>query len=97
MTLQTKLRIHNITLKAALRYGSEMWVLNERDNQHLEAAQTFLSPLLGFAKLDHQRNRYCTRGKISSSNYSSGRHTWLSRKLEGWGGGQNTCRKNVEK
>jgi hypothetical protein len=34
-----------------------MWVLNTRDNQRLEAAQIkLLRPLLGFTKLDHQRN-----------------------------------------
>jgi hypothetical protein len=38
-------------------YGSEVWVINKRDAQKLEAAQmSFLRPLLGFTKLDHQRN-----------------------------------------
>jgi hypothetical protein len=32
---QTKLRIHNITAKIALKYGSETWVLNKRDKQRL--------------------------------------------------------------
>jgi hypothetical protein len=32
MSNQTKLRIHNITAKTALKYGSETWVLNKRDN-----------------------------------------------------------------
>jgi hypothetical protein len=27
---ETKLRLHNITEKAALKYGSETWVLNKR-------------------------------------------------------------------
>jgi hypothetical protein len=31
MPNQTKLRIHNITAKTALKYGSETWVLNKRD------------------------------------------------------------------
>ena len=35
---QTKLRIHNITAKAALKFGSETWVLRKRGEQHLEAA-----------------------------------------------------------
>jgi hypothetical protein len=40
MTKETKLRIHNITAKAALKFGSEVWVLKKRDEQRLEAAQT---------------------------------------------------------
>jgi hypothetical protein len=54
MSNQTNLRIHNIT---ALTYGSETWMLNKRDKQRLEAAQMrFLRPLLGYTKLDRQRN-----------------------------------------
>jgi hypothetical protein len=57
MSNQTKLRIHNITTKTALKRGSETWVLNYRDKQRLEAAQMrFLRPLLGYIKLDRQRN-----------------------------------------
>jgi hypothetical protein len=57
MSNQTKLRIHNITVKTALKYGSETWVLNKRDTQHLQAAQMrFLKPLIGYTKLDRQRN-----------------------------------------
>ena len=36
MNKETKLRIHNITAKAALKFGSEAWVLNKREEQHLE-------------------------------------------------------------
>jgi predicted SPOUT superfamily RNA methylase MTH1 len=39
MTKETKLRIHNITAKAALKFGSEAWVLKKREEQRLEAAQ----------------------------------------------------------
>jgi len=39
MTKETKLRIHNVTAKAALKFGSEVWVLKIRDEQRLEAAQ----------------------------------------------------------
>ena len=39
MNKETKLRIHNITAKAALKFGSEAWVLNKREEQRLEAAQ----------------------------------------------------------
>ena len=49
------LRIHNITAKAALRFGSEVWVLKKREEQRLEAAQmTFLRHLLGITKLDKE-------------------------------------------
>jgi hypothetical protein len=34
-----ELRIHNITAKAALKFGSEAWALKKRDEQLLEAAQ----------------------------------------------------------
>jgi hypothetical protein len=45
---------HNIRAKAALKYGSETWVLNKRDKQHLEAAQIrFFSPLLGYTIFKH--------------------------------------------
>jgi hypothetical protein len=32
MTKDTKLRIHNITAKAALKFGSEVWVLKKEMN-----------------------------------------------------------------
>jgi len=38
MNKEIKLRIHNITGTAALEFGSEAWVLKEREEQHLEAA-----------------------------------------------------------
>ena len=39
MDKKTKLRIHNITAKAASKFGSEAWVLKKREEQCLEAAQ----------------------------------------------------------
>ena len=39
MNIETKLRIHNITAKAALKFGSEAWVLKKREEQRLETAQ----------------------------------------------------------
>ena len=39
MNKETKLRIHNITAKAALKFGSETWVLKKREEQRLEAAR----------------------------------------------------------
>jgi hypothetical protein len=57
MSNKTKVRKHNVTVKAALKYGSETWVLNKIEKQHLEATQMrFLRPLLGYTKLYLQRN-----------------------------------------
>jgi len=39
MNKEIKLRIHNITAKAALKFGSEAWVLKKREEQHLEVAR----------------------------------------------------------
>ena len=39
MNKETKLRIHNITAKAALKFGNEAWILKKREEQRLEAAQ----------------------------------------------------------
>ena len=53
MNKETKLRIYNITAKAALKFGSEAWVLKKREEQCLEAAQIkFLIHLLRITKLD---------------------------------------------
>ena len=52
---ETELRIHNITVKAASKFGSEAWVLKKREEQRLEAAQMkFLRHLLGVTKLDKE-------------------------------------------
>ena len=40
MNKETKLRIHNITAKAALKFGSEAWVLKKREEQRLEIFET---------------------------------------------------------
>ena len=59
MNKETKLRIHNITTKAALKYGSETWVLRKREEQRLEAAQMkFLRHLLGITELDKEKNQF---------------------------------------
>ena len=48
MNKETKLRIHNIAAKAALKFGSEAGVLRKSEVQRLEAAQMkFLRHLLG--------------------------------------------------
>jgi len=61
MNKKTKLRIHNITAKAALKYGSKAWLLKKREEQRLEAAKMkFLRHLLGITKLDKEKNQ-CIR------------------------------------
>ena len=55
MNKETKLRIHNITTKAALKFENEAWVLRKRE-ERLEAAQMkFLRHLLGITKLDKEK------------------------------------------
>jgi len=68
MNKETKLRIHNITAKAALKFGSEAWVLKKREEQRLEAAQMkFLRHLLGITKLDKEKDQ-CIRKKTGAQN-----------------------------
>ena len=68
MNKETKLRIHNITAKTALRFGSEARVLKKREEQHLEAAQMkILRHLLGITKLDKEKNQ-CIRQKTGAQN-----------------------------
>ena len=56
MNKETKLRIHNLTAKAALKFRSEVWVLKKREEQCLEAAQMkFLRHLRGITKLDKKK------------------------------------------
>ena len=65
---EKKLRIYNITAKAALKFGSEAWVLKKREKQRLEAAQMkFLRHLLGITKLDKEKN-HCIRQKTGAQN-----------------------------
>ena len=57
MNKETKLRVH-ITAIAAMKFGSEAWLLKKREEQHLEAAQMkFLKHLLGITKLDKEKNQ----------------------------------------
>jgi len=59
MNEKSKLRIHNITVKAALEFGSEAWVLKKREEQRLEAAQMkCFGHLRGITKLDKEKNQY---------------------------------------
>jgi len=51
-----------------LKFGSEAWVLKEREEQRLEAAQMkFLRHLLGITKLDKEKN-HCIKGKTGAEN-----------------------------
>jgi hypothetical protein len=68
MNKERKLRIYNIAAKAVLQFGSEAWVLKEREEQHLKAAQIkFLKHLLGITKLDKERNQ-CVWEKSGAQN-----------------------------
>jgi len=68
MNKETILRIHNIRAKAALKFGSEAWVLKKREEQRLEAAQMkFFRHLLGITKLDNEKNQ-CIREKLGAQN-----------------------------
>jgi len=65
---ETKLRIHNITAKTALKFGSGALVLKKREEQRLEAAHMkFLRHLLGITKLDKEKNQRI-RGKMGAQN-----------------------------
>ena len=67
----TKLRIHNIKAKAALKFGSEAWVLKKGEEQRLEASQIkFLRYLRGITKPDKDKPKY--QGKNRSREYSKG-------------------------
>jgi hypothetical protein len=67
-TKKTKLRLHNITAKTALKFGSEALVLKKRDEQRLEAAQMkLLRHLIGITELDRERNQ-CVREKLGVQN-----------------------------
>ena len=68
MNKETKLRIHNITAKAAMKFRIEAWVLKKREEQRLEAAQMkFLRHLLGITKLHKEKNQ-CIREKTGAEN-----------------------------
>jgi len=77
MNKETKLRINNITAKAALKFGSEAWVLKKREEQCLEAAQMkFLRHLLGITKLDKEKNQ-CIREKTGAQEIEQYQKNWL--------------------
>jgi len=56
MNKETKLRIHNITAKASLKFGSEAWVLKKKEEQRLKTAQIkFLRHFLGITEIDKEK------------------------------------------
>ena len=64
-----------MTAKAALKFGSEVWVLKKIEEQRLEEAQMkFLRHLLGITKLDKENNQ-CIRQKNWSTEHSKGNKT----------------------
>jgi len=81
MNKETKLRIHNITAKAALKFGSEAWVLKKREEKRLEAAEMkFLRHLLGITKLDkeqYQRIKQKTGAQNITKEIKQYQKKWL--------------------
>ena len=74
MNKETKLRIHNITAKAALKFGSEAWVLKKGEEQRLEATQVkFLRHLLGIKTRYRKESMY--QAKYWSTEHSKGNKT----------------------
>ena len=68
MNKETKLRIHNITAKAELKFGSEAWVLRKREKKCFEAAQM---KFLRIKKLDKEKDKeknQCIREKTGAQN-----------------------------
>jgi len=82
MYKETKLRIHNITAKEALKIESEAWVLKKREEQRLEAAQMkFLRHLLGTTKLDKEKDQ-CIRQKAGEQNITKETKHYLKKWLK---------------
>jgi len=72
MNKETKFKNHNITAQAALKFGSEAWVLKKREEQRLAAAQMkFLRHLLGITKLDKEKDQFI-REKTGAQNIVKG-------------------------
>ena len=64
-----------INVHAALKFGSEAWVLKKREEQRLETAQMkIVRHLLGITKLDKEKNQ-CIRQKNGSTEHSKGNKT----------------------
>jgi wyosine [tRNA(Phe)-imidazoG37] synthetase (radical SAM superfamily) len=79
MNKETKLRIHNITAKAALKFGSEAWVLKKREEQCLEAAKMkFLRHLHEKKKLDKEKDQK-KKKKTGAQNVVKDRKQYLKK------------------
>ena len=74
MNKETKLRIRNITAKAALKFESEAWVLKKREERLQAAQMKFLRHLLGITKLDKEKSQ-CIGEKNGSTEHSKGNKT----------------------
>ena len=58
----------HISVKAALKFGCDAWVMKKREEQRLEAAQMkFLRLLLGITELVKEKNQ-CIRKKAGAQN-----------------------------
>ena len=66
MNKETKLRIHNITAKATLKFGSEAWVLKKRGTTFRSSTDEIFETL-GITNLDKEKNQ-CIRQKTGSQN-----------------------------
>jgi hypothetical protein len=68
MSKDTKLRIHKITAKAALKFGSKARVLKKREDQGLKAAHIkSLKHTSGITNSDRERNQ-SVREKLGVQN-----------------------------
>ena len=63
-----QLGFYHITAKAALKFGSEAWVLKKREEQRLEVAQMkFLRHFLGITEI-YKEKYQCIREKTGAQN-----------------------------
>jgi len=74
MNKEIKLRIHTITVKTALEFGSEAWVLKKREEQRLEAAQIKFFETPTWNNKTKEKNQ-CIREKNGSTEHSKGNKT----------------------
>jgi hypothetical protein len=60
--------VKHIRAKAALKFGSEVWVLKKRNKKRFEAAQKkFLRHLLGIIKLDKVKNQSIRKRTVAQN------------------------------
>ena len=75
MNKETKLRIHNITAKVALKFGSEAWVLKKREERRLEAAQMKFFETLTWNNKTRLSKESMYQAKNGSREHSKGNKT----------------------